>query len=115
MVATLPSGRVHVSVMPVRSQSEELGFAILLHDLSFIERREAKARTFLIITFGILAIMAFGVPMFAAKWARKDWSLEVRRLLRGGEKESREFQPILSDLRELVGRMANDREDAPGL
>ena len=115
MVATLPSGRVHVSVMPIRSQAQELGFAILLHDLSFIERREAKARTFLIITFGILAIMAFGVPMFAAKWARKDWSLEVRRLLRGGEKESREFQPILSDLRELVGRMANDREDAPGL
>ena len=26
-----------------------------------------------------------------------------------------EFQPILSDLRELVGRMANDREDAPGM
>ena len=114
-VATLPSGRVHVSVMPIRNQSQELGFAILLHDLSFIERRAAKARTFLIVTFGILAIMAFGVPMFAAKWARKDWSLEVRRLLRGGEQESREFQPILSDLRELVGRMANDREDTPGI
>jgi trehalose 6-phosphate synthase len=59
--------------------------------------------------------MAFGVPMFAAKWARRDWSLELRRLLRGGEQQSREFQPILSDLRELVGRMAYDREDAPGL
>ena len=67
MVATLPSGRVHVSVMPIRSQAQELGFAILLHDLSFIERREAKARTFLIITFGILAIMAFGVPMFGGQ------------------------------------------------
>jgi trehalose 6-phosphate synthase len=53
--------------------------------------------------------------MFAAKWARRDWSLELRRLLRGGEQQSREFQPILSDLRELVGRMANDREDAPGM
>ena len=29
-------------------------------------------------------------------------------------KQNREFQPILSDVRELVGRMANDREDAPG-
>ena len=35
-------------------------------------------------------------------------------MLRGGGKQSREFQPILSDVRELVGRMANDREDAPG-
>ena len=113
-VATLPTGRVHVSVMPISNQGQELGFAILLHDLSYIERREAQARTFLIVAFGILAVMAFGVPMFVAKWARYDWSLELRSLLRGGGKQSREFQPILSDVRELVGRMANDREDAPG-
>jgi trehalose 6-phosphate synthase len=36
-------------------------------------------------------------------------------MLRGGGKQSREFQPILSDMRELVGRMANERENAPGL
>jgi trehalose 6-phosphate synthase len=114
-VASLPTGPVHVSVMPITNQGQELGFAILLHDLSFIERREAKTRRFLIITFGVLAIMAFGVPMFAARWARNSWSLELRRLLRGGGKQSREFQPILSDVRELMGRMANDREDALGL
>lgn len=113
-VATLPTGRVHVSVMPITVQGQELGFAILLHDLSYIERREAQARTFLIIGFGILAVMAFALPMFVAKWARYDWSRELRRLLRAGGEQSREFQPILSDVRELVGRMANDREDAPG-
>ena len=113
-MATLPTGRVHVSVMPVTNDGQQLGFAILLHDLSYIERREAQARTFLIVAFGILAVMAFGVPMFVAKWARYDWSLELRSLLRGGGKQSREFQPILSDVRELVGRMASEREDAPG-
>ncbi len=35
-------------------------------------------------------------------------------MLRGGGSQSREFQPILSDVRELVDRMANEREDAPG-
>ncbi len=113
-VATLPTGRVHVSVMPIFKGGQELGFAILLQDLSYIERREAQARTFLIVAFGILAIMAFGVPMFAAKWARYDWSVRLRSLLRAGGKQSGEFQPILSDVRELVGRMASDREDAPG-
>jgi trehalose 6-phosphate synthase len=112
-VATLPTGRVHISVMPIW-KGQEVGFAILLHDLSFIERREAEARTFLIIAFGILAVMAFGVPMVVARWARYDWSLEVRSLLRGGAHKSPEFQPILSDVRELVGRIANEREDAPG-
>jgi trehalose 6-phosphate synthase len=114
-VATLPTGRVHVGVMPVTDQGQELGFVILLHDLSYIDRREAKARTFLLVAVGILAVMAFGVPLFVAKWARYGWSLELRKLLRGGAEQSREFQPILSDVRELVGRMANDREDAPGL
>ena len=72
------------SVMPITNHGQQLGFAILLHDLSYIERREAQARTFLLIAFGFLAVMAFGVPMFVAKWARYGWSPELRRLLRGG-------------------------------
>jgi trehalose 6-phosphate synthase len=113
-VATLPTGRVHVGTMPITIQGRELGFAILLHDLSYIEHREAQARTFLIVAFGVLAVMAFIVPMFVAKWARYDWSRELRSLLHGSGKHSREFQPILSDVRELVARMAAEREDAPG-
>ncbi len=113
-VAALPAGRVHVGVMPVSNQWQELGFAILLHDLTFIDRRETQARTFLIATFGILGIVALCVPIWAAKRARYDWSRELRSLLRGSGQQSREFQPILSDVRELVSRMANDRDDAPG-
>jgi trehalose 6-phosphate synthase len=113
-VAALPTGRVHVSAWPITEQDQDLGFAILVHDLSFIERRESQARTFLLVASGFLAILAFGVPMFVARWARYDWSRELRSLLRGGGKQRQEFQPIMSDLRELVGRMANDRDDAPG-
>ena len=113
-VATLPTGRVFVSAMPISSQGQVLGFAIMVHDLSYIERREDAARIFLLAVFAVLALMAFGVPLLAARRARSDWSRELRRLLHGGGKQSHEFQPILSDMRELVGRMANEREDAPG-
>jgi trehalose 6-phosphate synthase len=113
-VSTLPTGRVHVSAMPIWSQGQGLGFAILVQDLSYIDRREAAAQTFLIVLFGILAVVAFGIPLLVARQARSDWSLELRRLLHGGGKQSRDFQPILSDMRELVGRMVNAREDAPG-
>jgi len=109
----LPTGRVHVAAMPVASAAEELGFAVIVHDLSYIERRESQARKFLFGTFGLLAVLAFGVPMVVARSARYHWSLELRRFLRGGGKQKREFQPILSDLRELVGRMASDPEDSP--
>lgn len=114
-VATLPTGRVFVNEMPIWSQGQELGFAILVQDLSYIDRRENEAQTFLIVIFGILAVMAFGIPLLVAKRARLDWSRELRGLLHGRGKQSREFQPILSDMRELIGRMANEREDAPGV
>jgi trehalose 6-phosphate synthase len=113
--ATLPTGRVHVSEMPIWSQGQELGFAILVQDLSYIDRREAAAQKVVMVFFGILAIMAFGVPLLVARWARSDWSRELRRMFHGGGKQNREFQPILSDMRELVGRMVNEQESAPGL
>lgn len=113
-VTTLPTGRVQVSAVPISSNGQELGFAVLVQDLTYIERRENRARTFLIVIFGILAIGAFGVPLIAAKRARYEWSLELRKWLRGGANHRTEFQPILSDVRELVGRMVNEQEDAPG-
>ena len=42
-VASLPTGRVHVNVLPVTDDDAYLGFVVLLHDLSYIERREAAA------------------------------------------------------------------------
>ena len=113
-LATLPTGRVHVSTMAIFSTENELGFVVLVQDLNYIDKREARARTFLIVVFGILAIAAFGVPLIVAKRVRYEWSLELRRILRGGGKQTREFQPILSDVRELLGRMAAEQDDAPG-
>ncbi|MFP5226630.1 MAG: trehalose-6-phosphate synthase [Acidobacteriota bacterium] len=114
MIATLPTGRVHVAAMPVHADGQELGFTILVQDLGYIQKREDRARTFLIAISLLLAITAFGVPVVAARRARHDWSLELRRSLRGGGKNRREFQPILSDVRQLVGRMASEQQENPG-
>ncbi|HUV70547.1 MAG TPA: trehalose-6-phosphate synthase [Terracidiphilus sp.] len=113
--ATLPTGRVQVTARPIVTQGQQLGFAILVSDLSYIDRRESAAQTFLLVIFGILAVLAFGIPLLAARRARTDWSMELRGLLRGKGKQKQEFQPILRDLRELVGHMASEREDAPEL
>ncbi len=118
-VASLPSGRVHVSVMPVERDGRDLGFAILLQDLSFIDRRAAEARKLLIVVFGVLAFLVLVLPTFAARWARYSWIAELRKRLRdaddpGARQSEREFQPIMSDLRELAGRMAGDRDDIQG-
>jgi trehalose 6-phosphate synthase len=113
-VASLPTGRVLVSAMPISFQGQVLGFAILVHDLSYIERRENATETFFIVIFCILAVLALGVTLLVVRRARDDWSLELRGLLRGRGKQRQEFQPILSDMRELIGRMSNERGDGLG-
>jgi trehalose 6-phosphate synthase len=113
-VATLPAGPALVSAMPVVEGGVKLGYAILVHDLSYVDRRERRAQTFLLSIFGVLALLAFGIPMLVTRQARREWSLELRDLLRGRGKQSREFQPILRDMRELIGRMASERDDDPG-
>jgi trehalose 6-phosphate synthase len=113
--ATLPTGRVLVTAMPIMDEGQELGFAILVHDFSYIARREIRAQTFLLVLFGILAIMALSILLLAARRTRADWILELQGLLRNGGKQSRKFQPVLSDVRELIERMASEREADPGL
>ena len=73
--------------MPISFQGQVLGFAILVHDLSYIERRENTAETFFIAIFCILAVLALGVTLLVVRRARDDWSLELRGLLRGGGKQ----------------------------
>ncbi len=113
--ATLPAGRVLVTAMPVTDEGQELGFAILVHDFSYIDRREARAQTFLLVLAGILAVMALGILLLVARRVRADWALELQGLLRKGGKQSGKFQPLLSDVRELIERMASEREADPGL
>jgi trehalose 6-phosphate synthase len=113
-VATLPTGSVLVTAKEINEGGQVLGFAILVHDLSYIERRVAAAETFFLIIFCVLAVMALVITLLVARRVRDDWSIELRGLLRGRGKHRREFQPILSDMRELIGRMANERGDMQG-
>ncbi len=113
--ATLPTGRVLVTAMPIVDEGQELGFAILVHDFSYIDRRETRAQTFLLVLAGILAIMVLGILLLVARRVRADWAVELQGLLRKGGKQSRKFQPLLNDVRELIERMASQREADPGL
>lgn len=75
-VATLPTGRASVNAVPVGT----LGFAVLVQDLSYIERLEGQAQTILLVVFAILAALALGVPMIVARWARSGRRAELRKV-----------------------------------
>jgi trehalose 6-phosphate synthase len=108
-VMSLPDGDVHVTAVPLRQDNVVLGFIVLVHDMSFIERRESITRTFLWIAFGFLTVAASITTVVAARASWRGWSNELRRLLRG-ETPRAEFLPFLRDVRDLVDRLASERE-----
>ena len=107
--AGLPGGQVHVAAIPLLERARALGWVVLIHDLSFANRRDNKARDLLLIAFGILAVAASLVTLIAARLARRNWTAELRRIL-GGEQAPREYQPLLKDVRALVQRLSSEQE-----
>jgi len=114
-VSRLPGGSVHISAVPVWDAGRQLGFVVLIHDLSYAERREAATRNFLMIAFGVLGLMASGITIFVARLTRRSWSAELRSMLHGDKRQRPEFQPILRDVRELIQRVTDEKEDGPGV
>ncbi len=108
--ASLPGGDVFVSAVPV-ADDKTLGFIVLVHDLSFMARREARTREFLFVTFGFLALAGAAVTIVAARLAARSWSNQLRKMLRGElEPHAQEFQPILGDVRELLEQLVAEKE-----
>jgi len=108
MQSALPSGPVHLSVVPLSDDGHALGVVVLVHDLSFLAHREATARNLLLMAFFVLALVASLVTLLAARLAWRGWTLDLRRALSG--QASREFQPLLRDVRELAGQLAAERD-----
>ena len=104
----LPSGRVHVSAIAVPGEDRTGGIVLLVHDLSFVGRREASARNLLLVGFVVLGVGASFMTLLAARVARQEWTLGFRRALSG--ESSPEFRPLLRDVRALVERLAHERD-----
>ncbi len=108
-VAELPGGIVQVSAFPLSHEGQLFGFVVLIHDLSYVQRREATTAQFLLIAFGVLAAGASIVTLVAARLSWRGWSNELRKLLQGGTHRP-EFKPFMRDVRELVERLAFEKE-----
>jgi trehalose 6-phosphate synthase len=108
--ASLPGGAVLVSAIPLFDGEQPLGFVILVDDLSYAERREARTQRFVLIAFGVIAVVASVITLLVTRLSWRSWSAELRRLARGEAPKQPEFRPLLSDVRELVDRIMVEKE-----
>lgn len=107
---SLPGGPVMVSAIPVPDADLILGSVVLVHDLSFADRRDASTRRFILIAFAFLAVAASLTTIFVARLTSRSWSEEIRRLARGEAPTRSEFRPVLRDVRDLVERIMVEKE-----
>jgi trehalose 6-phosphate synthase len=104
----LDGRRLQLNAVPVVDGGEALGYVLLVHDVSFVDQREASTRRILLAAIALVALAAAVVTVLVERFSWRSWTAELRRLLRGTS-ESREFQPILRDVRELANRLASEQ------
>jgi trehalose 6-phosphate synthase len=106
-----PGGQVHVSAIPLMEELLARGFIILIQDLSYVARREDSTQRFLLAAFMVLAALASIVTMISTRLLRRGWRNELREMALGvSGRRSPEFAPLLSDLRDLLDRLAKEEQ-----
>jgi trehalose 6-phosphate synthase len=109
MVPELPSGPVHLSATLLGNDGAgPLGAVVLVHDLSFVSRREATTRNLWIAAVAVLVIGASAVTLLALRFFWRGWTLELQRALTG--RTATEFQPLVGDVRALAERLVSERD-----
>ena len=108
-VVQTPQGPLHVVEHPVYQGNDHIGSLILVHDMSFVERRSADTRRYLIGLFVVLGVIISLVTVFIAHLSWRGWIAGARALLRGegilqpfGQRETSDMHPLASDLRALL-------------
>jgi len=108
-VVRLRQGPLHVVQNPVYQGNDRIGSLILVHDMSFVERRSADTRRYLIGLFVVLGVVISLVTVFIAHLSWRGWVAGVRALLRGegivqpfAQPASDDLHPLASDLRAML-------------
>ena len=92
-VTMLGHGSVDVSAHPLIDNGEPIGFVVLVHDLSFIDRRGMRTRLIAFAGMAALALSASLLTLLIGRAVWRRWNLEMRRALQGVSPRP-EFQPI---------------------
>jgi trehalose 6-phosphate synthase len=100
----LPGGPVHVGVHTVNGDAGPVARLVLLHDLSFIDRRSQDTRRYLILFIAGLGLTIALITVIVAQLSWRGWISGVRGLLRGEGlfrpfESTPELSPVVAELR----------------
>jgi trehalose 6-phosphate synthase len=106
-----------VDVKPVIGSSVKryIGRLIIVHDMSFAARRTFETKKYLFVMFLGIGLITSILAVIIARWSMKGWVRSVRMLLSGAQNsdniswESKDFFPILQDVKNLIRDLEKNR------
>ena len=123
-VQWLQDGPVHVSANPIIADGQVLGDLMVVHDMSFAQRRSADTRKYVIWLFAAIATVVALITVVIAEISWRGWVAGLKAVLSGdyllrsphaapkaepSPALRPELRPIASDLRTLVQDLESER------
>ncbi len=116
-VVRLAQGAVHVAAVGLETGGRPLGRLILLHDMSWAERRSSLTKWYLFYLFAGIGVVISLVTVLVAHLSWRGWVQGVRGMLRGegliglirDQQHKPELQPVAQDLRAMIHELQSDK------
>tara|TARA_B110001454_G_scaffold83721_1_gene80533 strand:+ start:12912 stop:15149 length:2238 start_codon:yes stop_codon:yes gene_type:complete len=114
-IVEIPQGPYHLAFYSVNDGSRAIGQLVLVHDLSFVGRRSAYIKNYIVYFFLALLVMISLITVLIAQLSFRGWVKSMRAIIRNGEPENRrtvmsdDLTPIENDLKTLIRDLEADR------
>jgi trehalose 6-phosphate synthase len=116
-VIRLAQGAVHVAAVGLEANGRLLGRLVLLHDMSWAERRSSLTKWYLFYLFAGIGVVISLVTVLVAHLSWRGWVAGVRGMLRGegliglirDQQQKPELQPVAQDLRAMIHELQSDK------
>ncbi len=113
-----PAMTVLAADFPLAADDRDLGHLVIVHDLSFIERRAANLERYLMVFLGLLGLLVAALTVVVARITLRAWVRAVRRGLAARAYASPaepRLSPEIADLVREVRESLRDLEVPRGL
>jgi len=104
-----PKGPLHISVHSIQAEGNILGRLVMLHDMSFVQRRTEETKRYVFFFFVGLGTIVSLITVVIAQLSWRGWVQGMRALMRGegllrpaAKVDVPELRPLARDLRLLI-------------
>jgi trehalose 6-phosphate synthase len=106
---------LHVGASPLLADGKRIGELLIVHDMSFVERRSSDTKTYIVYLFAAIGAVIALITVVIAELSFRGWMAGIKALIRGQslalspEPDSRELRPIARDLEAMVRELEGER------